>query len=106
MISIGKFLQVKRRSRQAGIEEGLTMRSLPAAELDGDAVPDRRKKRGRRASDLDGAYNDGGEPTPLRLANAIVLYGGIVWIVITSASGSFFILKSAWRLLASLWVHG
>jgi hypothetical protein len=81
------------------------MRSLRAAELDSDAVPDRRK-RVRRASDLDGAYNDGEEPTPLRLGYAIVLYGVIAWIVITSAIGSFFILKSAWRLLASIWAHG
>jgi hypothetical protein len=82
------------------------MRPLPAAELDRDAVPDRRKKRGRRASDLDGAYNDGGQPTPLNFANGIGLYGGLAWIVVTSAIGTFFILKSAWSFASLLWAHG
>jgi hypothetical protein len=73
--------------------------------LDGEALPDRRK-RGRRASDLDGAYNDGGKPTPMQLSNGIVLYGGIAWIVLTSALGTFFVLKSAWNFLSVLWTHG
>ena len=82
------------------------MRSLPAAELDRDAVPDRRKTLGRRASDLEGAYNDGGNPTPLNFGNFLRVYGGIVWIVVTSAIGTFFLLKSAWSFLSMVWAHG
>jgi hypothetical protein len=70
-----------------------------------NAVPERRKL-GRRASDLEGAYNDGGKPTPLHFVSGIYLYGGIAWIVVTSAIGSFFILKSGWDLVALLWNHG
>jgi hypothetical protein len=82
------------------------MKSLPVSRADADAIPDRRKRAGRRATDLDGAYNDGGSPTPLRLANAIGLYGALGWIVITSAIGTLFVLKNVWSFLALLWTHG
>jgi len=85
------------------------MKSTRVAEPDSVDIPDRRQRsrraRGRRASDLDGAYNDGTSPSPLRLSNGAGLYGGIVWIVITSAIGSFVVLKSAWGFLSTLWTH-
>ena len=77
----------------------------PVSETSAEAIPDRRK-RGRRASDfsgdLDGAYNDGANPRPLSVPTAIRLYGSIVWIVLTSAIGTLFVLKAAWMFLRNL----
>jgi hypothetical protein len=70
-----------------------------------DAIPDRRR-RGRRSSDLDGAYNDGGTPTPLGLSSGVGIYGAIAWIVITSAIGTLFVLRSVWSFVAQHWIHG
>jgi hypothetical protein len=85
------------------------MQSSRVREADAAAIPDRRKRRGRRASDhsgdLDGAYNDGTRPSPLSIPTAIRLYGSIVWIVITSAIGSLFVIKEAWGYLARLLGH-
>ena len=85
------------------------MGSLRLRETDADAIPDRRKRRGRRASDrsgdLDGAYNDGTRPRPLGILTAIRVYGSIAWIVITSAIGSLFIIKAVWGYVARLLGH-
>ena len=85
------------------------MQSLRARKADAAAIPDRRKRRGRRASDhsgdLDGAYNDGTRPSPLSISTAIRLYGPLVWIVITSAIGSLFVIKEAWQYVARLLGH-
>ncbi len=82
------------------------MRSLPVREADAGEIPDRRRRRGRRASDksgdLDGAYNDGARPSDLGIPTAIRLYGSIAWIVITSAIGSLFVLREAWDFVARL----
>jgi hypothetical protein len=86
------------------------MGSLPVHEADAAAIPDRRKRRGRRASDnsgdLDGAYNDGASPSALSIPTAIRLYGSIVWIVITSAIGSLLVIREAWGFFARLLGHG
>jgi hypothetical protein len=85
------------------------MQSFPVREADADAIPDRRKQRGRRASDrsghLDGAYNDGTGPSPLGISAAVRLYGSIAWIVVTSAIGSIFVIKEAWGYIARLFGH-
>jgi hypothetical protein len=79
-------------------------------EASAEAIPDRRKRRGRRASDhsgrLDGAYDDGTNPSSLSIPAAIRLYGSIAWIVITSAIGSIFVIKEAWGYVAHLLGHG
>ena len=86
------------------------MQSLRVHKADADAIPDRRKRRSRRASDhsgdLDGAFNDGATPSPLSVPTAIRLYGSIAWIVITSAIGSLFVIKEAWGYVARLLGHG
>ena len=88
----------------------LIMRSLQVHKADADAIPDRRKRRSRRASDhsgdLDGAFNDGARPSPLSISTAIRLYGSIAWIVITSAIGSLFVIREAWEYVARLLGHG
>ena len=85
------------------------MGSMRLREADADAIPDRRKRRSRRASDLsgdlDGAFNDGTQPSPLSISTAIRLYGSIAWIVITSAIGSLFVIKEAWGYVARLLGH-
>ncbi len=85
------------------------MGSSRVREADADAIPDRRKRRGRRASDrsgdLDGAYNDGTRPRPLSISPAIRVYGSIAWIVITSAIGTLFLIKEAWGYVARLLGH-
>jgi hypothetical protein len=85
------------------------MQSIRVREADAEAIPDRRKRRGRRASDhsgnLDGAYDDGTNPSPLGIPAAIRLYGSIAWIVITSAIGSIFVIKEAWGYVAHLLGH-
>jgi len=83
------------------------MQSIREAEA--EAIPDRRKRRGRRASDhsghLDGAYGDGTRPSSLSIPAAIRLYGAVAWIVITSAIGSIFVIKEAWGYIARLLGH-
>jgi hypothetical protein len=85
------------------------MRPFPVRKADAAAIPDRRKRRGRRASDhsgdLDGAYNDDTRPSPLSFSTAIRLYVPLVWIVITSAIGSLFVIKEAWGYVARLLGH-
>jgi hypothetical protein len=86
------------------------MQSLRIREADANSIPDRRKRRDRRASNcsgnLDGAYNDGTKPSPLSIPAAFRLYGSIVWIVLTSAIGSIFVIKEAWGYVAHLLGHG
>jgi hypothetical protein len=85
------------------------MQSLREAQADAEAIPDRRKRSGRRASDrsghLDGAYGDGAGPSSLSIPAAIRLYGAVAWIVITSAIGSIFVIKEAWGYIARLLGH-
>ena len=85
------------------------MPPLRVREADAEAIPDRRKRRGRRASDhsgdLDGAYNDGTRPSPLSIWAAIRLYGSFAWIVITSSIGSLFVIKEAWGYISRLLGH-
>jgi hypothetical protein len=80
----------------------------PESESTAESIPDRRK-RGRRAADysgdLDGAYNDGAKPNPLTVPTAVRLYGSIVWIVITSAIGTLFVLKAGWMYLSQALGH-
>jgi hypothetical protein len=86
------------------------MATVRVREEDAAAIPDRRQRRDRRSvrdrrSDLDGAYNDGVGPSPLSILAAIRLYGSVVWIVITSAIGTIFVLKAAWRYVSVLMGH-
>ncbi|HTD75138.1 MAG TPA: hypothetical protein VK652_16545 [Steroidobacteraceae bacterium] len=85
------------------------MQPFPVRKVDAAAIPDRRKRRGRRASDhsgdLDGAYNDDTKPSPLSFPTAIRIYGPLVWIVMTSAIGTLFLIKEAWGYVAGLLGH-
>jgi hypothetical protein len=81
------------------------VRSLPLADTYSDADVERRK-RGRRASDLDGAYNDDKMPTPVGVSSGIAFYTGLIWIVATSAIGTLYVLRSAWDAMAVYFPHG
>jgi hypothetical protein len=77
---------------------------LPSSEFAASNLAERRR-RGRRCSDLDSAYNDEAKPVPLGLVEAWLLYGGLLWIAATSLIGSFYVLKDVWITILFLSRH-
>lgn len=65
----------------------------------------KRRQRGRRREDLDSAYDDESRPVPLGLGDAWALYGGLLWIGVTSLIGSFYVFKGVWMTLVILSRH-